>query len=156
MAPRRRSRGPSYYWVDADRLIGGQWPGPNLDWLVSLGITVLVNLTPTAYRDQRFRIHQIPVPEWTAPFEADITRFCGLIDGELATGSKIYVHCLAGCGRTGTMMACYLVYRDRSDPLDAISRVRALRPCSVETKAQADSVLEWSALMRATDYQLPG
>src|SRR6266852_752144 len=103
MSPRRVSRKPECYWVDPDRLMGGQWPLAHLDWLESLGITVLVNLTPNPYGDQRFRVHQIPVAEWTAPGEADIARFCGLLRQELAASSKIYVHCLAGCGRTGTM-----------------------------------------------------
>jgi len=118
-------------------------------------VSVLVNLTPNAYRDERFRIHQIPVPDWTAPTEPDVARFCALLDRELASGSVVYVHCLAGCGRTGTMMACYLVYRDRVRPLDAISRIRGLRACSVETRAQADAVLGWAAQMEHLHYVLP-
>ena len=135
--------------------MGGQWPAMHLDWLQSLGITVVVNLTPNAYRDERFRIHQIPVPDWTAPHEEDIASFCDLLKRETEAGAKVYVHCLAGCGRTGTMLACYLIYRDRCEPTDAIARIRAMRPCSVETRGQVEAVVKWGFFMRAAGYELP-
>ena len=46
------------------------------------------------------------------------------------------------------MMACYLVYRHRLDPLEALRRVREARPCSVETAAQADAVIEWAVRLQ--------
>jgi atypical dual specificity phosphatase len=152
---RREPPGPERYWVVPDRLMGGEWPGAHLDWLHAAGVSVLVNLTESTYRDDRFRIHRIPLPDGRAPGEAAIARFCGLVGRELLAGSRIYAHCVAGCGRTGTMMACYLVYRERCDGPEAVARVRALRPCSVENDAQADAVRGWALLMRATGYELP-
>jgi atypical dual specificity phosphatase len=134
--------------------MGGEWPAPHLDWLASQGIAVLINLTERPYLDGRFQIHRIPLADGAAPQLAQIRQFCELVDRALHAGSKLYVHCAAGCGRTGTMMACYLVYRQRMDPMAALRRVRDARPCSVETAAQADVVVEWGLLMDASAHRL--
>ena len=155
--PRARDRDPAleHYWVVPGRLVAGEWPVPHLDWLADQGVSVLINLTDREYRDDRFRIHAIPVADGAAPADEQIGRFCGLIVRELAGPRVVYAHCLAGCGRTGTMIACYLVYRNRLDPMTAIRRVRVARPCSIETAEQADAVIRWAALMRTKDFQLP-
>jgi atypical dual specificity phosphatase len=134
--------------------MGGEWPAPHLDWLESRGVAVLINLTERQYRDARFRIHHIPVPDGASPEETQITRFCLLVRRELAAGHTVYAHCLAGCGRTGTMMACYLIYREHLEPRAAIARVRAARRCSVETDAQEAAVTGWARLMQVTGYRL--
>jgi atypical dual specificity phosphatase len=141
-------RPPEHYWLEVDRLMGGEWPVPHFDWLASKGISVLVNLTERTYLDDRFQIHRIPVGEGSAPDVEQIRQFCNLVERALDTGQRLYVHCVAGCGRTGTMMACYLVYRHRLDPLEALRRVREARPCSVETAAQADAVIEWAVRLQ--------
>ena len=134
--------------------MGGEWPLNHLDWLASRGIAVLVNLTEHAYRDDRFRIHRIPVPDGAAPGERQIQRFCALVRRALQDETPVYAHCLAGCGRTGTVMACYLVYADRLGARDAIERVRELRPCSIETDVQLEAVTAWAWRMRQTGYRL--
>jgi atypical dual specificity phosphatase len=147
--PAAREREPEHYWIVPGRLVAGEWPVPHLDWLAREGVSVLINLTDHEYRDTRFRIHGIPVPDGAAPGEAQIQEFCRLVEDELTRQKTIYVHCLAGCGRTGTMMACYLVYRDRLDPREAIRHVREIRPCSIETAAQAEAVISWGAAVRS-------
>jgi atypical dual specificity phosphatase len=149
-------REPAHYWVVPGRLAGGVWPVAHLDWLERQGVSLLINLTEHAYRDDRFRIHAIPVPDRAAPAADQILELCLLVERELAVPRTVYVHCLAGCGRTGTMMACYLVYRQRIDPAEAIRQVRAARPCSVETAAQAEAVIRWGLSMQASDYRLAG
>jgi hypothetical protein len=154
-APGDREGEPEHYWVVPGRLVAGEWPVPHLDWLARRGVSVLVNLTDHEYRDDRFRIHEIPVPDGAAPGDAQIREFCRLVERELAVPRTVYVHCLAGCGRTGPMMACYLVYQDRLDPLEAIRHVREIRACSVETAAQAEAVIQWGLLLQASDYRVP-
>ena len=61
------------------------------------------------------------------------------ISKAIAAGRPVGVSCGAGLGRTGTMLACYLV-SNGLDAEKAINEVRAKRPGSIETKAQSDAV----------------
>ncbi|KAL6076423.1 Dual specificity protein phosphatase 23 [Balamuthia mandrillaris] len=50
--------------------------------------------------------------------------------------AAVAVHCRAGKGRTGTMIACYFIYSEGISAEEAIQRVRSLSPLSIETKGQ--------------------
>lgn len=54
-----------------------------------------------------------------------------------------------GLGRTGTLLACYLVRREGLDAGEAIVRVRRIRPGSVETREQAQAVEAFALRARA-------
>jgi atypical dual specificity phosphatase len=145
---------PDHFWLVAGALMGGEWPERHLEWLKGQGISVIVNLTPMPYRDDRFRVYEIPIADGRAPAFDQIVHFCRLVDRELARTSRIYVHCVAGCGRTGTMLACYLAYRERLEAGEAVRQVRALRPCAIEGDAQEDAIADWGETLREAGYRL--
>lgn len=53
----------------------------------------------------------------------------------LAGGGKVLVHCMGGCGRSG-MAVLRLMVEIGEEPQVALARLRAVRPCAVETDAQ--------------------
>ncbi len=53
----------------------------------------------------------------------------------LADGERVLVHCFGGCGRSG-MAVLRLMIEAGEAPEAALSRLRAARPCAVETEAQ--------------------
>lgn len=53
----------------------------------------------------------------------------------LAQGGKVLIHCMGGCGRSGTA-ALRLMVETGEDPAVALTRLRAVRPCAVETPEQ--------------------
>lgn len=51
------------------------------------------------------------------------------------------VHCMHGHGRTGTMLACYLLTKNNNITGDeAIKMIREMRPGSIETASQEKTV----------------
>ena len=50
--------------------------------------------------------------------------------------ANLAVHCHAGMGRTGLVIACYLVYVDGLPPADAVALVRRCRPGTLQTRSQ--------------------
>ncbi|XP_047466020.1 protein tyrosine phosphatase domain-containing protein 1 [Mugil cephalus] len=56
---------------------------------------------------------------------------------------KIAVHCHAGLGRTGVLLACFLAYATKMTANQAILYVRAKRPNSIQTRGQLRCVREF-------------
>lgn len=60
---------------------------------------------------------------------------------------KMAIHCHAGLGRTGVLVACYLVFTARMSADQAILFVRAKRPNSIQTRGQLLCVREFAQFL---------
>ena len=130
----------------------------DLEFLRRQGFRVIVSLTPRALDGGLlgrfgFRMHHFPVADFQAPSPGQIDAFTACVDRELAGGRAVVVHCGAGLGRTGTMLACYLVSRG-SGAEEAIAEIRRLRPFSVETQVQRRAVADYEAALRRRTERL--
>ena len=56
-----------------------------------------------------------------------------------------------GCGRTGTMLACYLVANEGYNADDAIVETRKRRKNSIETRRQEQSVRDYEKSLKGED-----
>lgn len=66
-----------------------------------------------------------------------------LTDAAVSLLQGVAVHCMHGHGRTGTMLACYLVKKLKISGIDAIKQIRAMRPGSIETHDQEKAVMQF-------------
>lgn len=74
------------------------------------------------------RVH-IPMRDGQAPTPAQVDAFLAVV--QQAPG-RVYVHCGAGVGRTGTMAAALLVHRGTASPGQALVRNLSVGPPSLE------------------------
>jgi protein-tyrosine phosphatase len=83
------------------------------------------------------------VADFTVPEPSLLIRVLDAIDDEIAAGGAPFVHCWAGCGRTGVVVGCWLV-RHGVAPEEALARVERTRgPGCPQTREQRQAVLAW-------------
>jgi atypical dual specificity phosphatase len=133
-------------WLDDERLAACRYPRDekSLRELAGHGVSVLINLHERPHPDgvlARYGMTEVhlPVPDFTPPTLQQLEQGVGAIEEAVTSGHRVAVHCGAGLGRTGTLLACYLVKKGLG-PDEAIARVRALRPGSIETPQQESAV----------------
>lgn len=148
-----------YYWLFPEIIAGGTIPGgrerysrseleADLRTLASMNLRAILTLTEeplsitTLERAGVTALH-LPVPDMSAPTPEQLVTALDYIDRSLAQGSAVYVHCLMGQGRTGTVLAAYLV-RAGFTADAAIERIRALRPGSIIAPAQERAVANFA------------
>lgn len=142
---------PSHFrWVLPDSLAGMGRPGligdedEDLFAIASAGITHLVSLTEEPVSPAKLRAfglvgRSFPIPDMGIPPVATTARLCRDIERVLGDGGRVAVHCHAGLGRTGTILAATLVWLGRS-PEAAIEEIRARVSRYIQTSVQLEFV----------------
>ena len=120
----------------------------DLDQLVAEGIGALVSLTETPLdgkliSEKGLSYLHLPIADMSAPSMRQIDEVMGFVEGAADDGVSVALHCGAGLGRTGTMLACYLLRHGRSAD-EATCEVRRLRPGSIETSSQELAIGEYA------------
>ena len=149
-------------WLETNRLLACAYPRRDtaLAALAEQGVTLLINLherphAPARLAQYRLGEHHLPVADFTAPTPAQLDQGVAAIVAALDADQCVAVHCGGGLGRTGTLLACYLVHRGLSAEA-ALARVRAARPGSVETAAQVRAIAAYDRRQRhAAEPNLP-
>jgi len=59
------------------------------------------------------------------------------------------VHCLAGLGRTGTILASYLIKYQNMSADEAIQKVRDQRPGSIQSYPQEEIIFRFSKSLKS-------
>lgn len=146
--------------IETDRLIAGLHPcawGPEdayeaVDELLAAGVTLFLDLTqegelePYAHLVRPPARHvRAPIRDLSVPTPDRLVDVLDAIDEEIERGGVVYVHCWAGCGRTGVVVGSWLV-RHGASPHEALQRIADARGRGCpQTLEQRLLVLSWEA-----------
>lgn len=112
--------------------------------LKALGVNMIIDLRedgPGRWQEKQkaeqlgIRYANVPLSSMTAPTPAQIEQALGLILRDQQ--AKIYVHCLRGKDRTGTVIACYRIQHDGWDNQRALQEAKSYGMSHLEYAMQA-------------------
>lgn len=156
------------YWVIPGRWLAGEYPGSGdeptararIDWLLGEGIDAFVDLTepdelapydtllPSAVDYLRRPITDHGLPAARGHMETILADLAAL----LREGRRVYLHCRAGIGRTGTVVGCWLAQQGHAgeaaieelNRLWSASPIAQIWPSVPETSEQRRYVIAWT------------
>ena len=144
--------------IEPGRLIAGRHPcamgaseaAAEVGDLVDAGVTLFLDLTRRGELEQYAslvpepaRYLNMPIVDFSIPSRDGLVAILDEIDAELADGGVVYVHCWAGCGRTGVVVGSWLV-RHGAEPGEALQRIAEARGLGCpQTLEQRIFVLDW-------------
>ena len=149
----------SFVWKT--RVAGSGHPGRGGERVATLaslrdaGVDSILTLTEepldfAPIREFGFEYLHLPIEDFTAPAQDQIDAAVKFLGEQMAAGRGALVHCRAGIGRTGTMLACFLVAQGM-EPGRAIAEMRRLRPGSCEVFAQEYAVFQYARRRQGQD-----
>jgi len=138
----------NFSWLIEGKLAGSAIPTSfeEIKWLVDGGVKSIVTVREESLDDDWIKninylyIHSndMGVPE----FE-DLVKAVDFIHQRITNNEPVMVHCLAGLGRTGTILACYLIKYQKLSADDSIQKVRESRPGSIQSFPQEEIIFQF-------------
>ncbi len=101
-----------------------------------------------------FRVLHSPIPDFSAPDLGQCLEILQWVSKQVRANYPVLFHCRGGIGRTGTMLACYLVFRYGLAPGDAIMAVRRKIRNALMVDEQVQLVYELSNYLDSCENRL--
>jgi len=119
--------------------------------LYAAGIRAVVSLLnipsdAEVYQSAGFTYLCVPLPDGGAPTMAQASEFVRFVNEQLQARRPVAVHCQAGLGRTGTMLATYLIAQGNTAET-AVRVVRRVESSAIETPRQVQFLYEFAGLI---------
>jgi atypical dual specificity phosphatase len=146
---------PNFSWLVEHKLAALPYPESEdaIILLWKIGIRALINLTEEPLPEEILKkvgilTEHIPVLDFAAPTLKQVEQALSTIHFYLQRDMPVAVLCIAGLGRTGTILACYLVGEGKSAD-EAITAIRKWRPGSIETLDQEAVIHQYEQFCRS-------
>jgi atypical dual specificity phosphatase len=137
----------NFGWLDRSKLAGCGRPESEseLEAVKEEGIAAIVSLTGTPLSPDVIHQHgfeYLHSPLSGTPTVEQLDQILEFVEGMNAASKRVLIHCGEGQGRTGTVLAAYLISHGLGAD-EAIRAVRVKRPGSVQTLQQVNVLHEF-------------
>jgi atypical dual specificity phosphatase len=136
-------RPTNFSWVTEGKLAGSGLPitVDEFRWVVDKGIKSIVSVREVPLPSKWFDGGEIDylhlmVEDYGAPTMEVLDEAVDYIDKKIHSGKAVLVHCAAGKGRTGALLAAYMIKKENLTAEQAIEKIRLMRPGSVQSVTQ--------------------
>ena len=136
-------RPTNFSWVSEGKLAGSGLPitEDEFRWVVDKGIKSIVSVREVPLPSKWFDGGEIDylhlmVEDYGAPTMEVLDEIVDYIDKKIRSGKAVLVHCAAGKGRTGAVLAAYMIKKENLTAEQAIEKIRLMRPGSVQSLTQ--------------------
>jgi atypical dual specificity phosphatase len=143
----------NFSWIIEKKLAGSAIPTSKeeVDWVKQEGVKSIVTIREEPLEDEWVKdinylhVHSndMGVPEFD-----DLIKSVDFIHQRITNDEPVMVHCLAGLGRTGTILACYLIKYEEMSADDAIQKVRNERYGSIQSFSQEEIIFQFEKSVR--------
>jgi atypical dual specificity phosphatase len=143
-----------FVWVEKDKVAGSGYPSSRgqIEWLVARGIDSILTLTPRPLAKEwvgglPLTLGHVPMQDHAAPEIDSLNRGVNFVREQVGAGKVVLVHCLAGEGRTGCVLAAYLMKEKSISAEEALRSLREIKPAFVE-RAQERALKDYESSLR--------
>jgi atypical dual specificity phosphatase len=147
-------RPTNFSWLLQDKLAGSGMPTSfeEIIWIKKQGVKSIVTMTenglPDFWVDGLEYLH-VPTEDLSAPDIEKIDAAVDFINERIKNKDSVMVHCAAGIGRTGTILASYLVKYQKMSAKEAIDKVREERPGSIQSESQEIAISVYEKFLKS-------
>ena len=136
-------RPTNFSWVTEGKLAGSGLPvtQDEFKWVLDKGIKSIVTVRevplPSRWIDgTNIDYLHLMVEDYGVPNMEVLDEAVNYIDKKIQSGKPVLVHCAAGKGRTGAVLAAYMIKKENFTAEQAIEKIRLMRPGSVQSVTQ--------------------
>ena len=143
----------NFSWIIEEKLAGSAIPTSKeeIDWIKQEGVKSIVTIREEPLEDEWIKdinylhVHSndMGIPEFS-----DLVNSVDFIHQRITNEEPVMVHCLAGLGRTGTILACYLIKYENMSADDAIEKVGRERHGSIQSFSQEEIIFRFEKFVR--------
>lgn len=150
-------RPTNFSWVIEDAFAGSGIPmsSAEFDWIRNQGVDAIITMTedalPHEWTGRLDEYLHVPTPDLAAPEMDGIDRAVAFAHKTIGEKKKVMVHCAAGMGRAGTILACYLIKHKGLSADEAIAKIRHMRPGSIQSESQECVIAAYEKHIRETN-----
>ena len=143
----------NFSWLIENKLAGSAIPTSidEVQWAIEQGVKSIVTIREEPLDNDWVKdVNYLHVSsnDMGVPEFADLTFAVDFIHRRITNNEPVMVHCLAGLGRTGTILACYLIKYQKMSANEATEKVRKERPGSIQSYPQEEIIFRFEKFLK--------